>query len=146
MKTIFDMPPEERKAHLEESKKTAKLIIISLVIGVPVFVLFLMWVNKPEHTAYELIKKNLKNPDGTYFKNDGIIDQRETKSGTIYFWAGEVYSKNSFGAVVRESYCLVFEKLDGNRESHYPDTYMKICSSPPTEDEVALMKSLNKWD
>lgn|GEM_PF-3756990 len=107
--------------------------------------LLLMSCSQNISEARRLIKNSLKSPDSAYFENEKILFEDKADNGTWYLYSGDVHAKNSFGATIREHYCVAFKLVPStNQVVFYPNAVSK-CSSPPTSFEIESMKAINYW-
>ncbi len=103
---------------------------------------------------YNIIQKQLKNPDSMYTENFKVVDSMkyrltaEDVAGdyTLWFIYGEVTASNSFGGNVKQAYCVIFWSKD--RADRFGTDYVahECTRGTPAAEEVSSMKTLFGWD
>ncbi len=125
----------------------AGLIFLLLFILFLIFFVSGIWIS-PESTAKsvakELVKESLKAPSMAKFVDAEIIDKR----GELYMVKVTMDAQNSFGAMIRGNFLVVVgvNASEPNRCNYYPDFAVQEVSTPPTDREIIVVKSLNRWN
>lgn len=99
----------------------------------------------PTFEASSLIKATLKDPDSAYFRDKEVRYEGRKDDSTYYIVSMDAFAKNSFGATLRESYCVTFHIKDGDKKQKYwtEGQHIKRCSNPPTHDEIEIIKQMH---
>lgn len=103
---------------------------------------------------FDMIWKQLKNPDTAYddsFKVIDRVDFRDVQEGrerdmTLWLIHGNVTAANSFGAKMKSGYCVTLTTLKDDSKRFIPGRISECTRDNPTETEVALMKGFAQWD
>jgi hypothetical protein len=103
---------------------------------------------------YNIIQKQLKNPDSMYSEDFKVLDKMKYRltaediagDYTLWFIHGNITASNSFGANLKQGYCVVFFTGKGG-DVFGQDFVVQECSRDnPTAQEITIIKNLFGWD
>ena len=120
-----------------------KKILGSLILLSGVVYIGMQWSSGPEKIAERILAESLKNPDSAYFTDSTIIEKWPMEGGTNFVASVTIVATNSYGAKLKETFCVAFHENDG--KVHYDPnnsgSHIIKCSTPPTSQEIALIKT-----
>jgi hypothetical protein len=91
--------------------------------------------------AENLVKAQLKSPSTAEFQDEKVLE-RSSDYFLVYI---SVDAENSFGTKLRSQFLVVCQMSDGTHYQYDKQNAVQSCQNPPTDDEIAMTKTLNNW-
>jgi len=108
--------------------------------------------NAVSSIAIQLVSQSLKSPSTAQFISTEVLYQKEVNNEIFYIVKTEVDAQNSFGAMIRDQYCVAFSQKKNEEEGKFryaQSSYIQSCNDNngrvPSSLIIDIMKTENNF-